>query len=121
MKNAILKDHFLHPRNMGALERATHRATVKSDTCSDIVRMSARIEDGVVREIRTEVYGCGYSIAAASLFTESVTGKRAPEIPEHYRGIIAPLTSDVPPHNENCLLLPLRTFMALRPSADMEE
>lgn len=121
MKNKILKDHFLHPRNMGTLDGATHRVTVKSDTCSDIIRMSASIDDDVIRDIRTEVYGCGYSIAGASLFTATARGKRLAEIPETYRGVIAPLTGDIPPHNESCLLLPLKAFLALRSDAEAAE
>ena len=43
MKNKILKDHFLNPRNMGTIEKPTHQSIVKSDTCNDIVKMMINI------------------------------------------------------------------------------
>jgi hypothetical protein len=77
MKSDLLKDHFLNPRGMGAAADATHHAIAKSEVCNDIVKMTARIRGGVIEEVRTQVYGCGYAIAGASLFNERASGMDA--------------------------------------------
>ncbi len=40
--------------------------------------MTVRIDgNGVVEDIRTQVYGCGYAIAGASFFNEYAYGRSA--------------------------------------------
>lgn len=114
MKNPVLKDHFLSPRNMGALEHPTHHAIARSDSCSDIVKLTMNVgPDDIVQEIKAQVYGCGYSIAGASYFTERVKGKALGEIakltPEELRSEMG----EVPAGNEGCITLPLKAFRAL--------
>ena len=43
--------------------------------CGDILRLSARIENGAVSQARFKVRGCTASIAAASALTEWLSGK----------------------------------------------
>jgi NifU-like protein involved in Fe-S cluster formation len=113
MKNEILKDHFLRPRGMGAAPGATHRAVAKSEVCNDIVRMTARIVDGVLAEVRTEVYGCGYAIAGASLFNERAQGMSADEAARLDPGAIAGESGAVPGHHGHCVGLAHRAYLKI--------
>ncbi|TAL36715.1 MAG: hypothetical protein EPN93_07785 [Spirochaetes bacterium] len=119
MKNAILKDHFLRPRGMGAAPDATHRAVAKSEVCNDIVRMTARIEDGILAEVRTEVYGCGYAIAGASLFNERARGMSADEAARLDPAGIAGGEGAIPGHHEHCVGLAHRAYLKIH--ADYRE
>ncbi len=120
MKNPTVKKHFLDPKNMGAVAEPTHRAILKSDKCSDIVKMTVLIKNGLIEDIKAQVYGCGYSIAGVSILTELVKGKMANEI----EGVADPelkmLLPDVPEHNRSCIYLGYNTLKIILKQYSME-
>ncbi len=67
-------DHFLNPRNTGEIKPADASSFVENSTCGDMVKLTMRIEKGVVLEARTKTFGCAAAIAAASAMTELLTG-----------------------------------------------
>ena len=73
-------DHYLHPRNRGALENADISAELDNPTCGDVIRFEVRLAGGRVSAARFEGQGCVLSIAAASMLTEEVTGRRVEEL-----------------------------------------
>ncbi len=113
MKSELLKDHFLHPRGMGAAADATHHAIAKSEVCNDIVKMTARIRGGVIEEVRTQVYGCGYAIAGASLFNERATGMGARDAARMDAGALVAAGDDIPERHRHCVGLALRAYLKL--------
>jgi len=76
----IVMDHFLNPRNTGEVRNATHSAMIRNPVCGDTVRLTARVEGGVIREARTRTFGCAAAIAASSALTELITGKSMEEV-----------------------------------------
>jgi nitrogen fixation protein NifU and related proteins len=82
-----LLEHFRNPRNVGQLEPPAIAVDVSNPACGDMLRLSARFEDGRVAEARYQVRGCTASIAAGSALTEWMTGKSRAEL--------AKLTADV--------------------------
>jgi NifU-like protein involved in Fe-S cluster formation len=114
MQSKVLKEHFLNPRNMGTIDNPTHESVAKSDTCNDIVKMMATINNrGIVEDIKTQVYGCGYSIAGASLFTEIAKGKRAENIQAAAREEIGKLESLIPERHLSCILLSIKAYQKI--------
>jgi NifU-like protein involved in Fe-S cluster formation len=114
MNNPVLLDHFLHPRCMGIMEGATHQALVRSGTCSDLVKMMARIApDGTVEELCSQVYGCGYSIAGASLFNEMSAGRTADEVSRFTLESILGIAGEVPIKHHRCLALPIEAWAGI--------
>jgi NifU-like protein involved in Fe-S cluster formation len=113
MKNPIIKDHFLNPRHMGTIEHPTHHTIVKSETCSDVVKMMAVINDGIISEIKTQVYGCGYAIAGASIFNELALGKKISEIYGPAIESFNRLLPDIPETNTNCIQLAIKAYKKL--------
>ena len=53
---------------------------VTNPACGDMLRLSARVEDGRVVEARFLTRGCTASIAASSALTEWMTGKTPAEV-----------------------------------------
>jgi len=68
----ILLDHFRHPRNAGALWNADGVGEAEDPVCGDVAKISIRVANGRIIEARFQTYGCGPSIAAASVGTELV-------------------------------------------------
>jgi nitrogen fixation NifU-like protein len=73
-------DHFKNPRNVGELAAPAVTVEISNPACGDILRLSARFEDGQVREVRYKVRGCTASIASASALNEWMKGKTRAEL-----------------------------------------
>jgi nitrogen fixation NifU-like protein len=83
-----LLEHFQHPRNAGQLAPPAVTVEVSNPACGDILRLSARFEEGRVAEARYQVRGCTASIAAGSALTEWMIGKSVSELGGITAGVI---------------------------------
>lgn len=70
-----LIDHFRNPRNVGEIAAPAITVEVSNPICGDILRLSARWEDGRVTQAAFKIRGCTASIAAGSALTELMQGK----------------------------------------------
>jgi nitrogen fixation protein NifU and related proteins len=75
MHSAIVLDHFKNPRNAGELPGATASVDVSNPVCGDILRLAARVENGLIADVRFKCQGCVVSLASASALTELLVGK----------------------------------------------
>jgi nitrogen fixation NifU-like protein len=75
-----LLDHFRNPRNVGELPPPAIVVEISNPACGDVLRLSARIENGRVAETRYRVRGCTASIAAGSALSEWMLGKTRAEL-----------------------------------------
>ena len=73
-------DHFKNPRNVGDLESPAVTVQIENPVCGDILRLSARFENGRVAEVRYKVRGCTAAIASGSALTELMRGKTRAEL-----------------------------------------
>ena len=80
MHSEAFLDHFKNPRNVGELEPPAVTVEITNPACGDILRLSARFEDGRVAEVRYKVRGCTASIASGSALTEWMIGKTRAEL-----------------------------------------
>ncbi|MBU3725189.1 MAG: Fe-S cluster assembly scaffold IscU [Burkholderiaceae bacterium] len=72
-------DHYEHPRNVGAFDKAdpgVGTGMVGAPACGDVMKLQIKVnEQGVIEDARFKTYGCGSAIASSSLVTEWVKGK----------------------------------------------
>jgi len=80
MHSERLLDHFQNPRNPGELAPPAIQVDVTNPACGDMLRLSARFEDGRVAEARFLTRGCTAAIAASSALTEWMAGKSHDEL-----------------------------------------
>jgi nitrogen fixation protein NifU and related proteins len=73
-------DHFKNPRNVGELAPPAVSVEISNPACGDILRLSARFEDGRVTEVGYKIRGCTASIASGSALTEWMLGKSRSEL-----------------------------------------
>src|SRR5215467_3955436 len=100
-----LLDHFQNPRNVGELPAPAVTVEVSNPACGDILRLSARFEDGRVAEARYKVRGCTASIAAGSALTEWMTGKSAEELAGFAPAIVDDAVGGLPAASKHAAVL----------------
>ena len=75
MYSPQLLDHFENPRNPGEVASPDAVVQVQNPACGDILKLSMKISNGHIAEIRFLAKGCVPAMACASAVTELVKGK----------------------------------------------
>lgn len=109
-KEEIL-DHYKNPRNCGELKTSDVSHKEYNPLCGDELRMSVRIEEGKVKEIKFEGNGCAISQASASMLTEKAKDMSLEEIKKLTKeDIFEMLAIPIGPVRTKCALLSLDTL-----------
>lgn len=106
-----LLDHFRNPHNYGALTAPDISYEIFNPLCGDRIRLELNLEDRNIKEVRFRGDGCAISIAAASLLTELLTGRKIHETVSDEE-LVAALESDIKTARIQCALLPLEALRA---------
>ena len=75
MYSPQLLDHFQNPRNAGEVLNPDASVQVENPACGDILKLSIRLADGRIADIRFRAKGCVPAMACASLLTELLLGR----------------------------------------------
>jgi len=100
-----LLDHFQNPRNVGELPPPAVTVEVSNPACGDILRLSARFEGEIAKEVRFKVRGCTASIAAASALTEWIAGKTRAEIAAFRPAVVDDAVGGLPAESKHAAIL----------------
>jgi nitrogen fixation NifU-like protein len=79
MYSPQLLDHFEHPRNPGEVANADASAQVENPACGDILKLTLKLKDGRISEVRFRAKGCVPAMACGSAVTELIQGKTLQE------------------------------------------
>jgi nitrogen fixation NifU-like protein len=103
--SARLLDHFKNPRHVGQLAPPAITVDVTNPACGDMLRLSARFEDGRVAEVRYQTRGCTASIAAGSALTEWMLGKSRVELTALTAALLEELLDGLEPASKHAAAL----------------
>ena len=98
-------DHFRNPRNVGEIENADGVGQVGNAKCGDIMRITLKIDDGVVTDAKFTTFGCGSAIATSSMATELIKGKPVEEALELSNQAVVEALDGLPAHKLHCSVL----------------
>ena len=79
MYSEKVMDHFSNPRNVGEIENADGTGTYGSPVCGDMMQITLKIEDDVIKDAKFKTFGCGSAIASSSVATDMIIGKTIDE------------------------------------------
>jgi NifU-like protein involved in Fe-S cluster formation len=100
--NPTVMDHFLNPRNTGELSEPTHAAVVRNPVCGDMVKLTVRVENGVVAGARAKTFGCAAAIASSSALTELLQGRRVEDARALRNTDVVSFLGGLPEHKVIC-------------------
>jgi nitrogen fixation NifU-like protein len=87
----IILDHYKKPRHPGRLEDAQVEVRHYNPVCGDELTVGLRMDGDRIAGIAVDAMGCSISQASASVMTEQVLGKTAPEalgVAEGFRSML---------------------------------
>ncbi len=105
MYSEKVMDHFTNPRNIGDVENANAVGTVGNEKCGDIMKISMRIENGTVADVKFKTFGCGAAVATSSMATELIKGKTVEEAGNLTNKAVMEALDGLPPAKVHCSLL----------------
>jgi nitrogen fixation NifU-like protein len=79
MYSTQVLDHFQHPRNAGEVVNPDSSVQIDNPACGDVLKLTLRIVDNRIEEIRFLAQGCVPAMACASKLTELVQGRTISE------------------------------------------
>ncbi len=100
--NPKAMDHFLNPRNTGEVRNPTHSASVRNAACGDMVKLTLRVENGLITEARAKTFGCAAAIASSSALTELIIGRGVEEVRGLKNSDVLALLGGLPEGKEAC-------------------
>jgi len=98
-------EHYQHPRNMGEIEDADGVGLVGNPICGDMMKITIRVKDDRIEDIKFRTFGCGAAIATSSMVTELVKGKTIEEALKVTNKTVAEALDGLPPIKMHCSLL----------------
>ena len=98
-------DHYENPRNVGIVERANGIGVVGNPACGDVMKLTIRVEEGVIVDVKFKTFGCGAAIATSSMVTEMVKGKKLNEALEISNRAVMEALGGLPKVKRHCSVL----------------
>jgi nitrogen fixation NifU-like protein len=113
MYSAQVLDHFEHPRNAGEVAKADASAQIENPACGDVLKLTVRVREGRIEEMRFLAQGCVSAIACASLLTELVQGRTIREARQLRREDLVQAIGGLPQASQHASHLALDTLAVL--------
>lgn len=102
MYSEKVMDHFSNPRNVGEVENASGTGTVGNPACGDIMKLTIKVENNVITDVKFKTFGCGAAIATSSMVTELVKGKGLVEAEQISNQTVSEALDGLPPVKMHC-------------------
>ncbi|MCK5373393.1 MAG: Fe-S cluster assembly scaffold protein NifU [Candidatus Aenigmarchaeota archaeon] len=102
MYSKKVMDHFKNPRNTGEIENADGTGEVGNPICGDIMKITIKVKDNRIEDIKFKTFGCAAAIATSSMITELAKGKTLEEAKEISKKDVSCALDGLPPIKEHC-------------------
>jgi nitrogen fixation NifU-like protein len=102
MYTDLVMDHFSNPRNVGEIDDADGTGQIGNPVCGDVMRMTIKVEDDRIADVKFKTFGCGAAVATSSMVTEMVMGKTLQEAAEISNRTVAEALGGLPANKMHC-------------------
>lgn len=102
MYSEKVMEFFLNPKNIGEIENPDGVGEVGNPRCGDIMRITIKVEDDHLVDVKFKTFGCAAAIATSSMITEMAIGKTIAEALELTNRSVADALDGLPPIKMHC-------------------
>ena len=105
MYNEKVMEVFKNPQHMGEVENYNAIGTVGNEVCGDIMQITMRIEDGIIKDAKFKTFGCAAAVASSSTATGMIIGKTIEEALKFTNKQVVEELQGLPPQKIHCSVL----------------
>jgi len=98
-------DHFGNPRNVGVIADADGIGEVGNPVCGDVMKITIKVDDDRIDDIKFQTLGCGAAIATSSIVTEMAKGMTLEDAVAITKNQVAEELGGLPPAKMHCSVL----------------
>ncbi|RJX34479.1 MAG: Fe-S cluster assembly scaffold protein NifU [Desulfarculus sp.] len=102
MYSELVKDHFMHPRNVGEIPEPDGKGEVGNPVCGDMMTVYIKVKDDAIADVKFKTFGCGAAIAVSSMVTEMAKGKPLAEAMKISNRDVAQALGGLPKNKLHC-------------------
>ncbi len=105
MYNDKVIEVFKNPKNVGEAENYNAIGTVGNENCGDIMQITMRIEDDIIKDAKFKTFGCAAAVASSSVATDMIIGKTVDEALAIKNKDVVETLEGLPPQKIHCSVL----------------
>jgi nitrogen fixation protein NifU and related proteins len=98
-------EHYEHPRHVGLVADPSGIGVVGNPACGDVMKLSIKVDNGVIVDARFKTFGCGAAIATSSMVTDMIIGKTIDEALAISNKAVAEALGGLPKIKMHCSVL----------------
>lgn len=102
MYSEAVLEHFRNPRNVGEVDDPDGVGEVGNPNCGDVMRITIKVRDDRINDVRFRTFGCGAAIATSSMVTEMVKGRTLREAAAVSNRAVAAALGGLPAAKMHC-------------------
>lgn len=112
MYNDKVMDEFANPKNVGVAENYNAIGTVGNQDCGDIMQITMRIENGIIKDAKFKTFGCAAAVVTSSVATTMIIGMSVEEAKKLKNKDFIAALGELPPQKIHCSVLAEETIAA---------
>ena len=101
---------FLNPKNVGELKNPDGVGEVGNPVCGDVMRITIKVKDNKISNIKFKTFGCAAAIATTSILTKLVKGKTLSYAKKVNMQSIIKSLGGLPPIKTHCAELAIKAL-----------
>ncbi len=102
MYSKKVMDLFQNPKNVGEIEEADGTGEVGNPHCGDMTKITIKVEDNKIADIKFKTYGCVAAVTTSSMTTMLAKGRALDEAEKISREDIAEALEGLPQVKMHC-------------------
>lgn len=95
-------EHFANPHNVGEIQNPDGVGQVGNPVCGDVMKITIKVENGRIADVKFRTLGCAAAIATSSITTEMAKGKTLEEALAISRRQVADELGGLPANKMHC-------------------